>query len=293
MNIDPEKWHSDRRYLLAVAYRLLGSVADAEDAVGEAYLRLRRESLTDVADVRAWLTTVVSRIALDQLRSARTRRESYVGTWLPEPLVGENAQPDPGDRVTVVESVQTAMLIVLESLSPAERTAFVLHDVFGMNFEEIGEVVGRSAAACRQLAARARKHVHSRSPRFDVDPVQRGRVVAAFLVAARRGDLDGLVQLLDPGVVYRGDGGGVAPAALWPVHGAKNVARLLLGLGAHYGDTILRLTPVGGGPGIVMYRDGALLAAAAVTVDEDRITAVDVVTNPDKLHHVRVMEAWD
>lgn len=155
MDIDPEEWQSHRRYLQAVAYRLLGSVADAEDAVGAAYLRRRRAQVAEVADVRAWLRTVVSRICLDQLRAARARRESYVGTWLPEPLVGADAQPDPGDRIALVESVQTAMLIVLESLSPAERTAFVLHDVFGMSFDEIGEVVGRSAAACRQLASRA------------------------------------------------------------------------------------------------------------------------------------------
>jgi RNA polymerase sigma-70 factor (ECF subfamily) len=164
MDVDPAEWRRHQRYLLAVAYRLQGSLTDAEDAVQEAYLRLADAKVTEVGDMRAWLSTVVSRICLDQLRSARARRESYVGPWLPEPLVGdalapESPEPDPAERVTLAESVHMAMLIVLESLSPAERTAFVLHDVFGLSFAEIGRVVGRTPGACRQLASRARHAV--------------------------------------------------------------------------------------------------------------------------------------
>ena len=252
MDIDAEEWQEHRSYLLAVAYRLLGSVSDAEDAVQEAYLRLRRHDATDIAEVRAWLTTVVSRICLDQLRSARAQRESYVGPWLPEPLVGVETVPDPADRVTLNESVQTAMLIVLESLTPAERTAFILHDVFGVSFNDVAEVVGRSASACRQLASRARAHVRSRTPRFDVSMNERDRVVSAFLAATGHGDLDALVRVLDPEVVFRSDGGGVVPAARRVVHGPNQVAQLLLGLARLYSGSSLRITPVNAGPGIIL-----------------------------------------
>src|SRR6266516_1863804 len=167
MDVDPAEWRRHQRYLLAVAYRLLGSLTEAEDAVQEAYLRLAGAEATDVGDLRAWLSTVVSRICLDQLRSARARRESYVGPWLPEPLVGDALapdppEPDPAERVTLAESVHMAMLIVLETLSPAERVAFVLHDVFGLSFAQTGRVVGRTPGACRQLASRARRDVRAR-----------------------------------------------------------------------------------------------------------------------------------
>lgn len=287
MQIDPQEWQEHRSYLLAVAYRLLGSVTDAEDAVQEAYLRLRRYEADDIAETRAWLTTVVSRICLDQLRSARAQRESYVGPWLPEPLVGPDAQPDPADRAVLTESVQMAVLVVLESLSPAERTAFVLHDVFGLTFGEIAEVVGRSAAACRQLASRARAHVRSRSPRFEVGPGEHERVLSAFLAATGSGDLDGLVRVLDPDVVFRTDGGGAVPAARRPVHGQEAVARLLLGLARRYAGAELRITPVNGAPGVVMEKDGQVLAVAVLTVAGSRVIAVDTVVNPVKLRRLR------
>ncbi|WP_433157603.1 sigma-70 family RNA polymerase sigma factor [Kribbella sp. CA-247076] len=168
MDIDPEAWRDHRNYLMAVAYRLLGSVSEAEDAVHEAYLRLRRHDGDAIEDVRRWLTTVVSRICLDELKSARVRRERYLGTWLPEPLVGPDAQPGPDDRLALKESVQTAMLIVLETLTPPERIAFVLHDVFDLTFDEIAGILDRSATASRQLASRARTRVRRGVPRFDV-----------------------------------------------------------------------------------------------------------------------------
>lgn len=288
MEVSPELWQEHRRYLLAVAYRLLGSVAEAEDAVQETYLRLWQVDEGDgVADLRAWLTTVVSRICIDQLRSARVRRESYVGTWLPEPLVGDAGEADPANRVTMDESVHMAMLVVLETLTPAERTAFILHDVFGVGFPQIAEVVGRTETACRQLASRARRRVRERTPRFDVDEDEYRRVVLAFLAAAQRGDLDALVGLLAPDVVMRTDGGGVVPAARHPVQGPRKVAPLLLGLTRLYRGARIRMVRVNGAPGFVVERDGVVLGVATMSVAEGRITSIESVANPEKLRHVR------
>jgi RNA polymerase sigma-70 factor, ECF subfamily len=292
MEIDPAEWRRHQRYLLAVAYRLLGSLTDAEDAVQEAYLRLASAEGTDINDVRSWLATVVSRICLDQLRSARVRRESYVGPWLPEPLVGDTLAPappelGPADRVTLSESVHMAMLIVLENLSPAERTAFILHDVFGLDFPQIGQVVGRSARACRQLAFRARQHVRAHAPHTDVDAGELDRIVSAFHAAARTGDIDTLTSLLHPDVVMRSDGGGKAPAALHPVHGATAVARLVAGLTARR-DTglIVRMVPVNGEPGFLLKQDNAVAGVGVVTTANGQITAIDLIVNPDKLSHI-------
>jgi RNA polymerase sigma-70 factor (ECF subfamily) len=290
MDIDLVEWQRHRRYLLAVAYRLLGSVTEAEDAVQEAYLRLRAAPDGDVTNLRAWLSTVVSRICLDELRSARARRESYVGPWLPEPLVGTRLDDvgedvDPADRVTLTESVEMAMLTVLERLSPPERVAFVLHDVFGMGFGDIARIVGRSDQACRQLAHRARRHVRGEQPRFTVSEHERRRTVAAFLDATAQGDLPALVALLDPDVVMRTDAGGATRAALNPVYGRDKVGRLLLALGEQYRMRI-RMAEVGGTPGFVAFDRDRLIAVTALAVTGGRITAVDVVINPDKLRHI-------
>jgi RNA polymerase sigma-70 factor (ECF subfamily) len=229
---------------------------------------------------------VVSRICLDQLRSARARRESYHGVWLPEPLVGPDLQPGPHERAALRESVQTAMLVVLETLTPAERIAFVLHDVFDVGFDDIAEILGRSAPACRQLASRARSRVRGRVPRFDVSPAEGEGVVAAFLAAASDGNLQGLAQKLDPTVVFRSDGGGVVPAARDAVHGADAVARLVHGLAQRYSAATVRISPVNGGPGLVMEQAGAVLAVASIAVAGGAVTAIDVVVNPAKLRHV-------
>ncbi|WP_461030933.1 RNA polymerase sigma factor SigJ, partial [Streptomyces sparsus] len=208
-----EQWargfEEHRAHLLRVAYSTTGSLAEAEDCVQEAWLRLR--TLPDpaaVRDLRAWLTTTVGRLALDALGSARARRERYVGTWLPEPLVERAPDNDPADRVTLDESVSMALLIVLERLTPAERAAFLLHDVFGMPFQEVADVVGRSPAAVRQLASRARRHVEQERPRLPPTRAEQRALVAAFATACGTGDLDGLLALLDPDAVYRSDGGG-------------------------------------------------------------------------------------
>jgi RNA polymerase sigma-70 factor, ECF subfamily len=305
-----------RPRLLGVAYSLLGSLAEAEDVVQDAWLRLRAAAAAGgdsgergtgsdgsdaasgraIRDVTGWLVVTVSRLALDELRSARHRREEYVGPWLPEPVVQSITAGtpgafqtsdtwDPAERVTLDESMSLAMLVVLESLSPAERTAFVLHDVFGLPYGEVGEAVGRSAAACRQLATRARRHIASRAPRFDVDPEEHRRVVNAFADACMGDDLDALVTLLDPDVVLRSDGGGVVSAARRPIVGADKVARFCLGV-RRFGDRTRVPALVNGLPGLVILRDGRLAGVMAVSVAKDRITAIDMVMNPEKLARV-------
>ncbi|GLX03202.1 RNA polymerase sigma24 factor [Microbispora sp. NBRC 16548] len=287
-----------RPRLLGVAYGLLGSLDEAEDVVQDAWMRLRTTTAADggeeIRDVTGWLVVTVSRLALDVLRSARHRREEYVGQWLPEPVltgpvltgpVLTGAAPDPAERVTLDESLSMAMLVVLESLSPAERTAFVLHDVFGLTFAEVGEAVGRSPAACRQLAARARAHVASRAPRFDVDPSEHRRVVHAFARACLGDDMDALVALLDPDVVFRSDGGGRVRAGRRPVFGAAKVARLLFGI-QRFGRFELVPAVVNGWPGLLRYHGDRLVAVLGLTVAEGRVTAVDMVLNPEKLARV-------
>lgn len=235
----------------------MGTVADAEDAVQETLLRWEQTDQAAVENPPGWLTTVLTRYCLDLLRSARARREAYVGPWLPEPLVevGDKAAEDPEERAMLDESVSLAMLDVLQSLSPAERAFFVLHDVFGMSFEEVGSTVGRTAAACRHMASRARRHVEERRPRFDPDAAEQRRVVAAFLEASVEGELDVLLPLLDPSVVLRADGGGKVRAARQPVAGAERVARVLLAGRTWYPVVAGRLVAVNGGTGLLITVD--------------------------------------
>ncbi|MEV0250719.1 RNA polymerase sigma factor SigJ [Nocardia sp. NPDC050712] len=280
------QFEEHRPYLRRLAYSTLGSLTDADDVVQEAWLRLHRQhesgKAAEIDNLRAWLTTVTGRLALDYLGSARARREQYVGEWLPEPEV--TSWDDPADRVTQDERVTTALLVVLESLSPAERTAFVLQDVFGMTGPEVAEVVGRTPAAVRQLASRARKHVESGTPRFPASPDEQEKVVSAFALAWRSGDLSALLGVLDSKVSLTADGGGKVPAIRKPVHGAELVAKLLLGWyhapsaqGA-WGRAVL----VNGHPGLVVF-DGSHTGVFSFTVDDGRIVAIDVVRNPDKL----------
>ncbi len=278
------EFHAIRPRLIGVAYALLGSVEESEDAVQDAWLRLGRVDHTEIEDVTGWLVVTVSRIALDMLRSARRRREEYVGEWLPEPVVTDG---DPAERVTLDESMSLAMLVVLESLSPAERTAFVLHDVFGLPFTEVGKAVGRTPAACRQLAARARKRVSERAPRFDVDADDHRRVVDAFARATTSGDLNALLALLDPDVILHSDGGGVVRAARRPIFGASKVARFLGGLARRYpatGDP--RASTVNGWPGLLWFLDGQVDSVVALTVAGGRITEIHMVRNPEKLRSI-------
>ena len=271
-----------RPRLLRIAYATVGSVSEAEDCVQEAWLRLQAQDPASIRDLGAWLTTTVSRLAYDTLGSARARRERYVGPWLPEPLVEGLRDDDPADRVTLDESVSMALLVLLERLSPAERTAFLLHDVFGLSFEEVAAVVGRTPAAVRQLAVRARKHVEDGRPRFPPSAAEQRRLVTAFADACRGGDMDRLVTLLDPGVVWRADGGGKVSAAHPESGGAPIVARWLIAL-ARRPPRSMRVATVNGAPGLVLRDGDGALMVIAFTVDAGRITALDVMRNPDKL----------
>jgi len=278
-----DAFEAQRPRLRRLAYAATGSVAEAEDCVQEAWLRLSR--LPDpgtIADLPAWLTTTVSRLALDALGSARARRERAAGPWLPEPLVTDPRTADPADQVTLDEHVSMALLVVLERLSPAERTAFVLHDVFELEFSEIAAVVGRTPEAVRQLASRARKHVRAGQPRFPPTATEQAQIVTAFAGACANGDLGQLTTLLDPGVAWRADGGGKVRAAPVLAHGAQDVARLLLGL-ARRGPAQVRMVLVNGAPGLLVRDADQVLSVIALTVDAGRITAIDIIRDPDKL----------
>lgn len=289
----------ERDRLLRTAYRLLGSVAEAEDAVQETYARWYRMSDAEQASIRnpaAWLTTVVGRVCLDVLGSARARREHYVGPWLPEPRPGAVVPADasdPADRVTLDDEVTSAVMVVLESLTPAERVAFVLHDVFGLTFDEVAQVVGRTPQACRKLASAARADIRERRRR-EATPADHDRVVRAFLAASRTGDVAALLSLLDPSVSLTADGGGVVRAARNVVTGADRVARFLLGLLGKDDALTLRPHAVEGRTGVLIEREGALVAVVTLDVgrtDEDVakdvardvVKDVWIVVNPEKL----------
>jgi RNA polymerase sigma-70 factor (ECF subfamily) len=275
-----------RPRLLRLAYSQLGDLAEAEDVVQEAWLRLERTDAASIDDLDAWLTTVVGRLALDALRSARVRRETYVGPWLPEPLVSAEGD-DPADRVTLDESVSYALLALLEQLSPAERTAFVLHDVFDVAFDEVAAVVGRTPEAVRQLASRARRHVAQQRPRFEASPEQHDRAVRAFAQAVADGDLEGLVAVLDPDVVWTSDGGGRAIASRRPVSGADRVARGWVALRRK--ESIQpTATPIelNGRLGLMIAGTDGDRSVLSFMVDGGRITRIDVVRNPEKLRRV-------
>ena len=278
-------WREHHRYLLDVGYRMLGSVSEAEDIVQDAFARLLRVDLSEIDDIRGWLVVAVTRLCLDQLRSARSRREVYVGPWLPEPVIQTSGEDlDPADRVTLDDSVRMAMLLVLERLSPAERAAFVLHDVFQFSFEEVGTIVGRTPAACRQLASRARRHVRAEtSPaRFQVDPADLARVADRFIAAASNGDLEGLMHVLDPNVVGHVDSGGVVPASRRPTVGQSNVARALLGFLRNFHVTLVAI-PVNGEPGVLAYQDDRLMAVIALSFRDGLIDHLHSIANPYKL----------
>jgi RNA polymerase sigma factor (sigma-70 family) len=284
---------SERHQLINVAYRLLGSLAEAEDAVQETYARwyaLTPAQRDAIESPGAWLTTVASRICLDQLGSARARRERYVGPWIPEPLPepaewvsgGTGAAADPADRITLDESVSMAFLVVLESMTPAERVAFILHDVFGYPFAEIAGIVGRTPAACRQLASSGRRR--SRAAHRPAAPTARqSALVRDFGKAWQASDIAALVALLDPDAVITSDGGGQATAARHPVEGAGLVSRFLAGIAAHADDLTVIERTVNGQPGLIAQRGGTTVTVLAFGIDGDRITRIWAIRNPVKL----------
>jgi RNA polymerase sigma-70 factor (TIGR02957 family) len=278
-----------RRLLFTVAYEMLGSVADAEDAVQDAWMRWSSSDRSDVADPKAYLVRIVSRLALDRLTSARARRETYVGPWLPEPLLTEPAggAADPAEAAEIGEQVSLALLVVLETLSPLERAVFVLREVFGMSAAEVAGVLDRSEASVRQTAHRAREHVEARRPRFETDRRAQREITEQFFAAAAGGDLDGLMAILSPGVVLTSDGGGQAKAARRPIEGADKVARFVAAITAEGLATIpdlrAEIADVNGTPGIVAWSGEQPFVAMSLLVSEGRIDQVYVMVNPEKL----------
>lgn len=272
-----------RPRLQSVAYSILGSVSDAEDAVQECWMRLDRSDASAVADLQGWLTTVVGRICLDMLRRRRNRREGQWGDWLPEPIV-DAERGDPEQQALVADSVGLALLVVLETLTPAQRLAFVLHDVFGVPFEQIAPVVDRTPEAARQLAARARRRVQS-APKPDPDLARQREVVQAFLTAARSGDMRGLLQLLDPDVVFRADVGVVGAGRSFPVVGAGAVAARVLQTAPRFAP---HATPaiVNGQAGAVFAPDGRPVGVIGFTVVNGVIVAIDLIADPEKLRRL-------
>ena len=285
---DAEVFEAHRDLMFAVAYRMLGTIADAEDAVQDAWLRWSAASRADVADPRSYLARIVTNTALNRLRSVRSRREAYIGPWLPEPLLTA-AGPDAAERAELAESVSVAMLVVLESLTPEERAVFVLREVFGFEYAEIGAAVGRSVPAARQLAHRAREHVQARRPRFDVDRNQQREVTERFLAAAGGGDIEGLMSVLAPDVTLLTDGGGKARAALRPITGASKVARFLVAIasrpymGIEISEISLTAAEINGSLGTLITGGGRAIAALTLTVSGGRVTAIQLLANPDKL----------
>jgi RNA polymerase sigma factor (sigma-70 family) len=261
---------------------MLGSISEADDAVQEAWVRLDRRDPDGIENLRGWLTVVVGRICLDMLRSRRSRREAYAGTWLPEPIVTGVPDENPEHDAVLADSVGLALLVVLETLSPPERLAFVLHDVFAVPFDEIAGVVGKTPAATRQLASRARRRVREDSPSPDADLAVQHRVVDAFLAAARAGDFDALLRVLDPGVVFRMDGGGAGLLARPPVVGADAVATEILGTGAPFAPLAERAI-VNGGPGAIVRAGGRPRYVIGFTVAHGRIAAIHLIGDPAKV----------
>ncbi|WP_329558592.1 RNA polymerase sigma-70 factor [Streptomyces uncialis] len=289
-----EEFQELRPLLFSVAYRILGSVSEAEDAVQEAWLRFDA-STTLPASVKAFLSATVTRISIDVLRSARVRRETYVGPWFPEPLLSDPYQ-DPARSAELADSVSMAALLLLERLSPLERSVFVLRDVFGFGFDDIASAVSRSEAACRQLLVRARRHMDAGRPRFEADRAERRELAARFFDALREGDVDALRELLAADVRLASDGGGKAPQAARAAVGAGNVARLLAAVVPLLARVDVTFEPyeVNARPGAVFRdRDGKVLQILALDVLDGRIQDIRAVINPDKLGHLGpVADAW-
>jgi len=276
---ETEQFQRHRPHLEAVAYRMLGSASEAEDALQEAWLRLSRSQQETIRNARAWLTTIVGRVCIDMLRARQSRREDYVGAWVPEPIVQDDAHADPEQQMLMADTVGLALLVVLERLTPTERVAYVLHDMFAVPFAEIGKIIDRSPDAARQLASRARRRVRGAMPQPDADLAKQRQVVGAFLAASRAGDFDALVAVLDPDVVLRGAG---ARELQQELKGAPEVARKVAALGPRFA-TRCQLAIVNGMPGLVVTTSQGPAGAVGFTVSGGLITTIDLTLDPDKL----------
>jgi RNA polymerase sigma-70 factor, ECF subfamily len=281
-------FEAERGPMIALAYRMLGSRAEAEDVVQDAYLRWRGADHDTIEEPRAYLTTIVTRLCLDRLKSARARREVYVGPWLPEPVVDERLPAaGPGE---LAEDLSVALMLALERLSPLERAAFILHDVFDLGFAEVARGLGRTEEACRRLASRARTHVRETRPRYPVSADESRRLVEAFQRAAELGDLAGLSTLLADDAVLYSDGGGRRPAALIPIHGREAIARLFEGLARRnpeFAHSTSRFAVINGAPGLILRAPGGELTTVAFEIGEGAIQGIYIMRNPEKLAHVK------
>jgi RNA polymerase sigma-70 factor (ECF subfamily) len=286
-----EAFDQNRPLLCSIAYRMTGSVMEAEDAVQEAYLRWQRASEEEVRSPSAYLSKVVTRLCIDRLRSARVRREQYVGPWLPEPMLGEQAQ-EIGGKAEIEDTLSMAFLVLLESLTPVERAVFLLREVFDYEYAEIATLIGKSEANCRQISRRARQSVAARRPRFESSPQQEERLLEGFLEASLAGDMEGLLALLSEDVTLYSDGGGKTRAALRPIYGADKVARFLSGILTNIPpDFAVRQTRVNGRPGLVGYfGDGSPQSVVSIEVAGGSIQAIRLVVNPEKLGNVPRLE---
>jgi RNA polymerase sigma-70 factor (ECF subfamily) len=285
-----EAYQELRPLLFSIAYRMVGSVSEAEDLVQESFLRFHRavRAGAQVESPKAYLSAVTTRLAVNHLRSARVRRERYVGTWLPEPLLTDSTD-DAAQHAETADSVSMAFLVLLERLSPVERAVFLLREVFGYPYDEIARVVDKTEDNCRQLATRARRHVQARKPRFEASRDKREELARRFFAAVEDGDTEGLVGVLAADAVMYGDGGGKAPAVAKPIHGRQRVARFLLGLGrqARLQGVDLRAATINGQPGVLAFDPrGRVLGALSVDIADGQVQTVRAVVNPDKLRHL-------
>lgn len=285
-----------RPLLFSVAYRMLGSVSEAEDVVQEGFIRYQRALAdgTAVESPKAYLSAVVTRLAIDHLKSARVRRETYAGEWLPEPLVTDQDASDPAALAEQADSLSMSFLVLLERLTPVERAVFLLHDVFDYDFAEVGRIVQRTPATCRQHAVRARRFIAENRPRFDADEAERDELVRRFFAAAERGDVDGLIEVLAEDVIVHGDGGGKVPQWYEPIVGAEKVARLFAMMGRQtetLGATF-ELHRVDGQPGVIFRGPhGGIFSVMSVEVVDGRVATIRSVVNPDKLGHLGRVES--
>ena len=278
-----------RPLMFSIAYRMLGSASEAEDIVQDAFLRFHQAAKEqEIENPKAYLAQITTRLSIDHLRSARVRRESYTGTWLPEPLLTEEV-PDASQHAETADSLSTAFLVLLESLTPVERAVFLLREVFDYPYDEIAETIGKSEDNTRQLAVRARRHVDERRPRFEADKKARDELAGRFFAAAEEGDTEGLVKLLADDVVFYGDGGGKGPAILTPLYGREKVTRFLGGLLKQIERMSIRLEPteVNGGPGAISRApDGSIVSVITLHIADGQIQSMSSVVNPDKLGHL-------
>ncbi len=284
-------FEAHRAHLRAVAYRMLGSLSEAEDAVQETWLRLARADTSEVTNLGGWLTTVVARVCLDMLRARKARREDPFDVHLPDPIVGPAPDSDPEPHALLADSLGLALLVVLDTLSPTERLAFVLHDIFAVSFDEVASILDRSPAAAKQLASRARRRLRGAPPRTAVDPLRHRQVVNAFLAAAREGDFDALLTVLDPEVVLRADAGAgpLGPSRL--IHGAPAVARQALRFASL--ARFARPVTVNGGPGLLGTRDGKPFSILSATIRDDAIIEIDILADPQRLARLDLSSLGD